>query len=276
MTEFIKQPQTDKILTNLKTKKLGKRNAIFHEIGSTNTYLKGVAAVLDDGFTVISASQTGGRGRLGKTFESPPGGLYMSVLIKDLHGEDVASATVKAAVAVCEALEEYLGLPEETLGIKWVNDILYDGKKLCGILCEFVRTEKGDCLIIGIGVNILSTSDILSEAIKDSVCGLADVAQAENIKGGAKGISEYAREEVCAQILGKLEKHLYQKLENCIDAYRDRSVVVGKDIYVIKGGETKPAHAYGITDDAKLCVHYGDGRFEMLGSGDVSIRRTNV
>lgn len=166
MIQIKDRPQPQLLLDELKTEKFGRKNAFFQEIGSTNSYLKRNAAVLDNGFTAVANLQTGGRGRLGKSFESPSGGLYMSLLVKDLRAEDISSATVKTGVAVCEALEEFLGLEHETLGIKWVNDILYEGKKVCGILCELVRYGNTNCLIVGIGLNILSISRKASAEVR--------------------------------------------------------------------------------------------------------------
>ena len=139
MIQIKDRPQPQLLLDELQTEKFGRTNAFFQELGSTNSYIKQNVQVLESGFTAVANLQTGGRGRLGKTFESPSGGLYMSLLVKDLRSEDISSATDKSAVAVSEALEDFLGLEHETLGIKWVNDILYDGKKVCGILCELVR-----------------------------------------------------------------------------------------------------------------------------------------
>lgn len=269
MIQIKDRPQPQLLLDELKTEKFGRKNAFFQEIGSTNSYLKRNAAVLDNGFTAVANLQTGGRGRLGKSFESPSGGLYMSLLVKDLRAEDISSATVKTGVAVCEALEEFLGLEHETLGIKWVNDILYDGKKVCGILCELVRYGNTNCLIVGIGLNILSISRKASAEVRKRAYSLAEIAgdRADEI------IEANVREKLCARILEKLEHYLYKGLSACIETYRERSVVVGKNVYVIKGKDkVVKAHVYGITDDAKLCVHYDDGHFEMLYSGDVSIR----
>lgn len=264
---------TDKFLSFLKTKNIGKRNAFFASIGSTNTYLKKNAPVLDNGFLAVTTCQLGGRGRLGKSFESPEGGLYMSVLIKDLHGEGIASATVKTAIAVSRAIEEYMGIADETLGIKWVNDILYKGEKLCGILCELVRTDGNDHLVIGIGINVQSVKTRLTPGVADIACSIEEMHEDLLTDGKVCRVpDDYVREELCAMILAKLESHLYKDMSLCIDTYRERSVVVGKDVNVIRGGESIPAHVYGITDEANLCVQYADGHFEMLSTGEISIK----
>ena len=270
MIQIKDRPQPQLLLDELQTEKFGRTNAFFQELGSTNSYIKQNVQVLESGFTAVANFQTGGRGRLGKSFESPSGGLYMSLLVKDLRSEDISSATVKSAVAVSEALEDFLGLEHETLGIKWVNDILYDGKKVCGILCELVRDANENCLVIGIGVNILSISRKASADVRKTAYSLAEIAgdKAEEL------IGNNVREKLCAMILEKLEHYIYLDMSACIETYRERSVVVGKNVYVIKGKDKVfNAHVYGITDDAKLCVCYDDGHFEMLYSGDVSIRK---
>ena len=101
---------------------------------------------------VLARTQTGGRGRLGRSFASPPGGAYFSVLYRTALGpEDLASMTVMAAVAVCRGIEEVCPLHPV---IKWPNDVLLSGRKVCGILCESIFDAAGAGIVIGAGVNV--------------------------------------------------------------------------------------------------------------------------
>ncbi|MBR3867133.1 MAG: biotin--[Butyricicoccus sp.] len=129
---------------------------VLDEVDSTNTRIKQeYAAQKPDGFTLIARQQTAGRGRLGRTFASPASdGLYLSVLLRpNLPPEQINFITTAAAVAVCRAIEAVAGF---TPGIKWVNDILMHGRKLCGILVEAGFTGGGtlDYAVLGIGINL--------------------------------------------------------------------------------------------------------------------------
>src|SRR5699024_2888066 len=133
-------------------------------VDSTNSYLKRKAAQLEDGYVVIADVQTGGRGRMGRTFYSPGGvGVYLSVFLRPkLPVSSVQLITLVAALAVTDMIESLCGLEAQ---IKWVNDVFIDGKKACGILTEASITgENGalDYAVIGIGVNV-STRDFPEE-----------------------------------------------------------------------------------------------------------------
>lgn len=127
---------------------------IFEEtVDSTNTALKALArAGALSGTVLIARQQTGGRGRLGRSFESPPEGLYLSMLLKTtLPAERTLTITPMAAVAVCRTVEVVCGLSPE---IKWPNDVLLDGRKLCGILTELSVQGAEASLVLGVGVNV--------------------------------------------------------------------------------------------------------------------------
>lgn len=128
-------------------------------VDSTNDELKRRAAAgCPTGTVLVAERQTGGKGRLGRSFYSPPrGGLYMSLLLRPaLPASECMAVTACTAVAVAAAAEQICGRRAE---IKWVNDIMMDGKKLCGILTEgALSAETGlfDYLVVGIGVNVAS------------------------------------------------------------------------------------------------------------------------
>ena len=136
------------------------------EVDSTNVYAK---KLLKEGrepsFLVMAESQTMGRGRLGKHFFSPKGGLYMSLALK--YGGSEEQITLAAAVAVCRILERYCGVRPH---VKWVNDLLVDGKKVCGILCEAVCGQDGSigAVIVGVGVNTQGEGYVFPNELKDT------------------------------------------------------------------------------------------------------------
>ena len=123
------------------------------EVDSTNNVCKTLAAQGADDTAVIARRQTAGKGRLGRSFRSPEGGLYLSVLWRGCPAEQLLTVTPLAAVAVCRAIEQTCGA---VCGIKWCNDVVLNGKKLCGILTESsLRPDGGaEWLVVGIGVNV--------------------------------------------------------------------------------------------------------------------------
>ena len=134
-------------------------------VDSTNIYAK---ELIKKGqkppFLITSKTQTAGRGRLGKSFYSPEGGLYMSFVLN--YSENEQQTTLAAAVGVCRVLEKHCGICPH---IKPVNDLLVDGKKVCGILCEAVCEQNGQIgtVIIGIGINIWSQNFLVPDELKD-------------------------------------------------------------------------------------------------------------
>jgi BirA family transcriptional regulator, biotin operon repressor / biotin---[acetyl-CoA-carboxylase] ligase len=124
------------------------------EVGSTNGWLLDQAEELPAGCWVVARSQTGGRGRRGRAWRSPPGNLYASTLVKLLPTDSPATqAPFVAAMALAEAVAAWAPAPR--LQLKWPNDLLLDGRKLAGILIE----RCGDAMVIGFGVNLASHPD---------------------------------------------------------------------------------------------------------------------
>lgn len=147
---------TMNIEATLNTKHFGRHLELLNTVPSTNSYMKGLdTTTFPEGYTIIADEQTAGRGRLGRTFHSPAReGVYMSILLKPQFSlDDVSMLTICAAVAVSAAVEIVCGIQP---GVKWVNDIFYHEKKLCGILTEaFVSAESKtmEYVIVGIGIN---------------------------------------------------------------------------------------------------------------------------
>ena len=230
--------------------------------GSTNAVARELAREKRGQLAVIAARQTQGRGTNGRSFFSPGGtGLYMSALLRPaMSAEDALFLTAAAAVAVCEAAEELGSAP---LGIKWVNDIMLGGKKVCGILTETSLAGSAvDYAVVGIGVNIAPPP----EGFPGELEGVADAV--------FESAPEHARERLAAGILSRLLP-LSESLSRAsfLEEYRRRSVVVGRDIEVISPSGSKPARALGIDSRCRLLVRYEDGGEEALLAGEVSIRR---
>lgn len=229
---------------------------------STNTYLKSKAEGLPQWHTVISETQTSGRGRLGRSFFSPEkNGLYLSVLLRPkLFADDATLITTAAAVAVCRALAELTG---ERAEIKWVNDVFMHGKKVCGILTEAsfdMETGMVDYAVLGIGINVIKSEKIPKELI--------------DIVGAAFNKREYnLRNKLAAAVLRNFYD-IYSDfpLKSFVKEYRELNFLIGREVSVLRGEKSELALVTGIDDNCKLRVKYRDGKEETLSSGEVSVK----
>ena len=205
------------------------------------------------GETVLARRQTAGRGRLGRSFYSPQGGVYLSVyLAQDF---DPAQVTIRAAVAVHRAVQGLCGL---TCTIKWVNDILLDGRKICGILTEGVcEMETGAITgaVCGIGINV-------GDDFPPELRGIAG--------GLPQGVDKNA---LAAAILNELEKALEEPYADLLGYYRAHCPLPGKRVTVHPiGGESFEAKALEIDEKGRLVVEAAGERMALPG-GEVSLHR---
>ena len=227
------------------SRRTGRRVEFYDEIDSTNAELvrrvKSGDAVIGD--TVTAARQSAGRGRRGNSFSSPDGGIYFSFVAENKKG---ALVTVKSGVAVASALES-LGFSPE---IKWVNDVLLGGKKVCGILAEAVA-GTGLC-VVGIGINL--KSDSLPEE-------LHGIASALDVFGEVPDADEL----VC-RVLERYDG----VTRDVIGEYKKYMKMLGRRVTLKQTGET--ATAYDVTPLGELTVEFDDGRISTLNSGEISIR----
>lgn len=213
---------------------------------------------------VMAARQSAGRGRLGRSFESPNGGLYMSLLLyPSLTAVDSQLITTAAAVAVCRAIEQLDDSLKPT--IKWVNDIYLKGRKVCGILTEGqFDFEAGEMAfaILGIGVNIWQPSGGWSPEIADRAGALF----------GENTENNELRPKLASLITAEFYR-LYPELsiDDILDEYRERMFLVGREVTVISGGvELYRAKVIGVDDELRLVVDH-DGELKKLSTGEVSL-----
>lgn len=254
---------------------------VFSSIDSTNNVCKSKAASgQGDGYAAVSANQTAGRGRRGRSFFSPAGtGLYLSILLRPegLTAQESLRFTTMAAVAVCEAIEAISG---KNAGIKWVNDIFMDGRKVCGILTEAsFDLESGtlDYAVVGIGINLFTPEGGFPEEIRN-VAG-AIFGEREILDADASDI----RSRLAAEVISRFMTYYHAachipgaSLSDHIEEYRRRCIVIGRDINVLMpGSEPKPAHVLDVDNECGLVVRYADGTEEILRSGEISIRITD-
>ena len=246
----------------LNTKELGCELEIHERLDSTNNRAKTLAAAgAKHGMTVIADSQTGGRGRMGRSFFSPEhSGIYMTVILKPAISPDKAGLlTSLAAVAAARAVEKVSGADVK---IKWVNDLYAGGKKICGILSEAglgMETGRLDWAVVGIGIN--TAKMVFPEELRETASSVG------NETGTAPD-----RNRLIAEILNEMEE-LYGDLETgaFLTESRKRSNVIGREITVITAGKQFPARAVDIDEEGRLIVETGEGR-TVLNSGEVSLK----
>ncbi len=235
----------------------GMQILILDSCPSTNTLAREMATS-DPNLTalIVAHSQTDGRGRQGKSFLSPDGtGIYCSLLFP-LSG-DLSSAltlTCAASVAVMRAIRATTGLQTQ---IKWVNDLLLDQRKVCGILTEAVTLGAHTSLIVGIGINL---RPMTFPKELESIAGTLDQPT-------------LPRSELISEIVTQLLPYVRNPSDNgWLKDYRKHSCVIGKEILRIENGTALPCVAQEIDGRGRLLVRYPDGTEELLQSGEISIR----
>lgn len=236
----------------------------FDTIDSTNTRLKELAKQgAPHGTVLIADRQTGGRGRLGRSFQSPGGmGVYMSVLLRYPAAPDaLMHLTCAAAVAACDAVEKATGLRP---GIKWTNDLVHNKRKLAGILTELVLLPGETAAVIGIGVNCCQTEKDFDPEIQSFAGSLAMVT--------GKSIDRSLMAAQLIQAFSQMDNTLFSHKEDLIRRYESNCITVGQDISLVRGDEVRHGHATGIASDGGLLVRFSDGHIETVSSGEVSVR----
>lgn len=246
---------------------IGKRLHCFDTIDSTNTQMKRLATEGEPhGTVILSEEQTGGRGRYGRTFSSPKGtGVYLSLLLRPkCTAVEMTDFTAWVAVAVADAIEECCGVTPQ---IKWTNDLVLGGKKICGILTELgLDGDSGelDYVVVGIGVNVNQKQEDFPPEIAEMATSIA----AE--QGG-----EVDRTDLATHLITKLDQLVTtfpQQKEKYLDQYRTRCITIGKQVQVITPTTRRQAMAIGIDDQFRLEVLFEDGTNQALSTGEVSVR----
>lgn len=241
---------------------MGRNMEILKSTHSTNQHLKGLDITnLNEGYTIIADEQTGGRGRMGKKFFSPlREGIYMSILLKPSMGpHETQFLTVCAAVAVAEAIED---LCNAKMNIKWVNDIYYKGKKVCGILTEaslLAEVQSVEYVVLGIGIN--------TGRVPHEVEGIATSLK-------EAGCNEGIRNRLIAEILNRLENIYIDYTVNnnkkrIISAYEQRLFIKDKKIVMHDTKGDYSATVLGINDEGGLIIRNEQGETKVIISGEI-------
>ena len=238
----------------------------FDTITSTNDVLKLLAAQgAPEGTCLIAGSQSGGRGRMGRSFLSPPeAGIYMSVLLRPKCTPlELMHLTCAAGCAACDAIQSAMGFRP---GIKWINDIVYQQRKLAGILVE-MGLEPGGMVgyaVIGIGINCNQEETDFPPEIRSFAGSLKMAAEAPVNRAmiAARMVDAFAQ----------MNARLLTHQADILTQYRRDCVTIGKSVSVIRGEGSRPGKALDVDDAGALVVRYTDGSIEHVNSGEVSVR----
>lgn len=248
--------------TGLRTRILGRHWEHFDALGSTNDYLKERADSLPDGAAVTAALQTEGKGRLGRRWTSGRGaGLALSLLLRDWPVADLQPLPLVVGVAVAQGLED-VGAAE--CQVKWSNDVLLGGQKICGILCESKIQGSWSAAILGIGVNLTQTREELDHH---------DLVYATSLHL-ATGI-EVGREETAVALVNRLEpllaRYRAEGFAGIREEYRARCATLHKPVRVIWRERERLGYALDIGPDGALRCDF-DGEQADVYAGEVSVR----
>lgn len=237
-------------------------------VDSTNSFLKREAARgAADGTVALADEQTGGRGRRGRSFQSPTGkGIYLSVLMRpELSANALLPLTGLGAVAVCNAVERVCALRPR---IKWTNDLVLGGRKLCGILTELsVEGESGalQYVVMGIGVNV-------AQEPADFDGEVAGIATSLTMETG-KSVSRSALAAAIIEELDALYAALCRgEIAPYLARYRSDCLTVGREVQLLWQDAREKVVALGVDDELGLIVRRADGTVETIRTGEVSVR----
>ena len=245
---------------------IGKKILFYEKVGSTNTIALDLADRTQEGTVVIADCQEKGRGRLGRSWISPPGvNIYMSIiLMPEIEPKYATLVTIMAAVACTTALRRATALD---ISIKWPNDLIVSDKKLGGILTE-LKTDRKRILfaIIGIGININIDITEFPDDIRDITTSV------KNETG-----KPCSRENIVAEILNEMNKWYMilntKEKEPLLAEWQHLTSTLGKKVMVIVGQETYTGFAESIDNEGMLMVRLPSGEMKRISSGDLTILR---
>lgn len=255
------------IKEGLNTEFIGADIEYLEQVDSTNLYAKRIAEQgFTDGTVIIADEQLKGKGRLGRAWTSPKGkGIWMTIMLKpSINPSQAAKVTLLTACVVNKAILETCGINAK---IKWPNDIVCSGMKLCGILTEMnAELDEINYLIVGIGINVNLDKEDFHEELHST---------ATSIKM-EKG-STVSRKELVKSILNNFEAYYKAFLKTgsisrFMSEYREKSAVIGKEVNIISSTVQLKGKVLDISEEGQLLVQLEDGTVKEIISGEVSLR----
>lgn len=247
------------IKAGLKTGVIGKEIQYFKETESTNIIAREIAGSVEEGTVVIAESQTGGRGRLGRKWISPEGGIWLSIVLKPrIQPLYAPRITLLAGVSVAKTIRS-LGLAAK---IKWPNDVLINGKKVCGILTEIeAEMDMIDYCVVGIGIDANVDTESFPEEFRESSTSLK--------KELGYGIN---RVEFVQKLLSEFES-LYLKFQkedfpSILEEWRNMSATIGEWVKITTQARTVYGEVIGVDNEGALILETSDGKLEKIVAGN--------
>ena len=253
------------VSSNLNSQWLGKDLRFYDTIDSTNLEVRRLAeAGAEHGLTVIAEEQVSGKGRRGRSWLGKAGtGIWMSFLLKpEIALENSSMLTLITALAVAKAINEVTNV---SCGIKWPNDLIVNGKKVCGILTELsAQMDELNYIVVGLGINV--NMEKFPDDLKDKATSL-------QIETGKR----IYRAPLAAKVLEYFEKYYEQfiqteDLSTFKDEYNHLLVHMNQKIRVIRGSKEMIYTSHGINERGELLAETASGKIESILSGEVSVR----
>jgi BirA family biotin operon repressor/biotin-[acetyl-CoA-carboxylase] ligase len=251
--------EPDELRELLKTTLIGTDIRYYAELESTNSTAREIASRASEGTVIIAETQKKGRGRMGTEWQSMPGGIWLSLILKpSMPLEYISKITLVAGIAVANALRT-IGVDAH---IKWPNDVLVRGKKICGILTEVnAEVEKVDYVILGIGINAnVRLSDLKEEIRKNSTSIANELGKVID------------RTAFVAMFLYELEQQYIRfetrQFTDIVDEWINLSDTIGKDVKVTTPSRIIEGKAVGVTEKGALVVLDRNGKKQEIIAGN--------
>ena len=253
----------ERFQSNLLTEKFGKSTVFYEEIGSTNDEAKRLARKgKQEGLLVLAERQIAGKGRFSREWHSPEDvGLYCSLILRPpVHVPRISLMTISAGVAVLETIQNETSL---TPLLKWPNDVLINGKKICGILTESAyKQSRVEFAVLGIGVNINNKREEFPENLRGSSTSL-------KIEAG----KDISREKFLSALMFHLENNYADFLKgdnkNVLKSWRQNNDTLGKKVTVCRGTTSVTGLAKDIDGEGNLLIHLNNGNLEKVSNGEL-------
>ncbi|WP_207205259.1 biotin--[acetyl-CoA-carboxylase] ligase [Methanolobus psychrotolerans] len=253
----------DELKKIMRTSLIGNDIRYYSELDSTNNTAREIAPKSPEGTVVIAETQNKGRGRMGSEWQSIPGGIWLSLILKpSIPLDNVSKITLVAGIAVTTALRN-IGVDAR---IKWPNDVLVKGKKICGILTEVsAEVDKVDYIILGIGINAnVKIADLKDEIRKNSTSIANEMG------------NPIDRTAFVASLLYELEqqyiKFKTQQFTNIVDEWINLSDTIGKEVKVTTPSKLIEGKAVGITEKGALVVLDRNNKKQEIIAGNCRYR----
>jgi BirA family biotin operon repressor/biotin-[acetyl-CoA-carboxylase] ligase len=249
----------DLLRFGLATKHLGKEIQYSREVESTNDAARLIALQSADGTVILAEVQTSGRGRLNRPWSSPPGGIWMSLILKpEIPLSQVYRINMAVSVALARAVEGLYGLRSE---IKWPNDLLINERKLCGILMEIsAEVDRLDYALVGIGLN--ANVDVSCFPEEWNATSLSNEL--------GRNVS---RMELIQRILQEIETtYIKMGSDEIFREWCDASATIGKQVRITSSSGDKEGVAVALAKDGALCLKTAEGTLRILAGDCIHLR----